>query len=110
MENSYTFLVDRFRFCGYPVPRRSGQHKMSPAAAAQKIYNVTVNLQIKRGKEEIDFARSETDKLHNLIATDKEIDWAKTRIVALHEMIFLPPTEVIKTDLVAKLKEVDPER
>lgn len=77
--------------------------------AAQKIYNITVNVQIKRGKEEIEYASRETDKLYNLIATGTETDWAKTRIVRIQDMIFKPSADELKTELLKKLEEADNE-
>lgn len=74
-------------------------------APAQKTYNINVTINVKRGKEEVDFARTETEKLYGLIGSEKHTDWAKDRIESIHEMIFLPPADKIKDELTKKLEE-----
>ena len=76
------------------------------AAPKNSIINIALTVNIKRSKEEIDYADKETNKLHNLIANDKEIDWAKGRIEKIQDMIF-SPAEQVKSELVEKLREVD---
>ncbi len=77
---------------------------------AAKVYNVNIALHIKRSKDEIEFANKESDRLHNLISNDKEVQWAKMRVEKLHEMMLLPNTDYIKDELQAKLKETDDEK
>lgn len=79
------------------------------AAAVSKTYNVSVTINLKRSKEEIDFSRSETDKLYNLISTQVETAWAKDRIESIHKMIFMPSTEEIASQVKEKLKGTEVE-
>ena len=79
------------------------------AAAAMKkdgkTFHINVNIHLKRTKEEIDFAKSETEKLHQLVIGQQEQGWAKERIQRLHEMIFLPDPKAFKKGLVDSIKD-----
>ncbi len=73
----------------------------------EKQYRINVTVNIRRGKDEIEFARMETEKLHQLIASDKQADWAKTQVEKLHKMIFMPDVKNIKNELLQLLKNED---
>lgn len=82
---------------------------MSPAAATpdtkQIVLNVTINF--KRGKDELDYARQESERLYNLISTEEK-SWAKDRIEKLQEFVLLgPDAESLKDRLQAKLEEIE---
>ena len=78
---------------------------MKPGSVT-KNYSINVVVNIKRGKEEMEFARIESDRLHNLLGSGQEAAWAKQQIERIHELIFLPPADRVKTAL---LKELDKE-
>lgn len=78
---------------------------MTAAALTPRVYNVNLTINLKRGKEEIDLAKVELERLHKLIASQTEVNWAKEQIEKTHKMIFLPSAEQIKKELVTKLNE-----
>ena len=87
--------------------------KMVAAAVAPhdgkvvKQYVISVTINFKRGKEEIEFAHKESERLYNLITT-AENEWAKQRIEKIQSFILSgPDAEAIRTELESKLKETD---
>jgi hypothetical protein len=71
-----------------------------------KHLSITVNVYLKRSKEEMMFVEKEAERLHKLIESEKQIDWAKDRMAVLHKLV-LSPTEDIKREVIAKLKDGD---
>lgn len=91
---------------------------MAPAVAAaddndsrtttiNKHYNISLVINLKRGKDEIELADKEMTRLHQLIAGGTEADWAKNQVSSIHRMVFVPDTEQIKNELTSKLEEAD---
>lgn len=97
---------------------REGVAYMNAAAPAEdnnnskqrvvnKHYNIQLTVVVKRGKEEMEFVNKEADRMHNLISSDKEIAWAKARLEKLHELVLIPSSDEIKTQLKDKLSKED---
>jgi len=92
-----------------------GKYRMStldiaPTTAhpvVNKNYTVNLSVQVKRSKEELDFALKETDRLHELIKAGAEVEWAKARIEALHKMVFSPCPDSVKSEMMDALKKAD---
>jgi hypothetical protein len=70
--------------------------------------SITVVLNLKRIKDEVDYANKESDRLHALIAADKQVEWAKEQLQRLHEMIFLPSAEQVRNELIDTINKADP--
>ncbi len=77
------------------------------AAEVHKTYNINLVINIKRGKDELEFAKAEADRFHTYISDGKELAWAKEQIQKLHSMIFMPSADQIKNELVERLKKED---
>ena len=65
---------------------------------------LSLNLTVKRGREEIEFASKETEKLYNLIASGQSSEWATKRIERIQEMILFPSYEHIKQEVLTVLR------
>ncbi len=68
-----------------------------------KQYVLNITIHFKRGKDELEFAHKEAERLHGLL-TSNEKDWAKSRLEKLQELILGgPDADTLKTELESKL-------
>jgi hypothetical protein len=82
-------------------------HK-KPAKHIHKHYTIHLIVNVKRGKEEMDFVNKESDRLYKLIEGGTEAEWAKRRLEKVQDMV-LNPAEQISTELSNKLTQQDKE-
>lgn len=78
------------------------------AAASSRVYNINVTVQLKRGKDEVEFAIKETEKLHNLLSTGPEErlkNWVMDRIEKIQEMVLFPDAAQIRSEIQSALKK-----
>ena len=68
----------------------------------QFVLNITINF--KRGKDELEFAQKEAERLHALLKETALNEWAKKRLEKLQELVLGgPDAEMLKTELEARL-------
>ena len=91
---------------------RQGETTMAAAAASPhdgktiKQIHLHISINFKRGKEEIEYAHKESERLHNLIAAGTErAEWAMTRLEAIQKLILSgPDADSLKAAIDEKLK------
>ncbi len=69
---------------------------------------IQVNVNIKIGKEQIDFAAKETERLYKLVeGGGNSADWAIKRIERIQDMIMNPNALELANDIKGRLRSVE---
>jgi hypothetical protein len=68
-----------------------------------RLFTINLTLNWKASKESLDFAQREADRLHQLITSGNEVEWAKKKLSELHKMIFQPDASTLQHEIERKL-------